>query len=142
VSFELIRIEGKEWSEVHSADAYAKVFGEFRPGQHDSSDFALVLMNDKEPLGYIQFIEISKQTVYGQFGGAVESIRGTDAIDEGFSKSISQILAEYQRFEFRVENTNIKMLHLALKSGFKIFGVRSRGNGVFVDLYIEREQNG
>ena len=128
MKYQTVKIESEEWSKD-------------RTRAIDSIDFALVCSADDVPTGHVTCIEMDKETIYWQLGGALESIKGTFAVVPCYMSMIKWSLERYQRISTRILNTNIKMLHLAMRIGFRIIGVRTFKNEIFLELNLERGES-
>lgn len=139
--YKVLSVDGKTWKEKYSEHFHVSTFGFFRDSKIESADMALVAFKDNVPFGYVQCIEISKNCLYWQLGGALEHFQGSIGALPAVMEGLQLSLRQYPRIETRVLNTNIRMLHMAMKMGFRIFGTRFTEGEIYVELYIERNNN-
>jgi RimJ/RimL family protein N-acetyltransferase len=99
----------------------------------DRISYALAASDEGGVIGYVTCRETDSESLYWQHGGAVESRYGVAAY-RGFQAFIDYSEKRYKRITTLVKNDNIKYLHLLMKFGFKVIGLRSFGGEIFLEL--------
>lgn len=131
----LVRYEADEW-EKYAEACHGLVFNEHRPASMDRISYALIAGDDRSPVGYVTCRELDSESVYWQYGGVVEDRRGV----AGY-KSINLIhdyaKELYKRVTTYVENDNIGYLHILMKLGFRVIGIRTFKCKIYLELYKE-----
>ncbi len=77
-------------------------------------------------------------SVYLQYAGFDEGV-GKNYRPVLFKEVVQFVHQDYKNIIFRIENSNIAALKVALNTGFKIIGIRIDGNIVFVELIKSKE---
>lgn len=129
-------ISSQDWIKNSSELAHLDVFGEYRPSSIEKIDFALISFHENKPTGYIQCIEMDSETLYWQLGGAFEGTNKFQIVP-CYMALLEWSLSKYQRVTTRIENKNIKMLHLAHKMGFFVQGTWNFKNKIYLELLNE-----
>jgi hypothetical protein len=130
------------WKEM-SEGAHLTVFGTHKPVEWERIDFAMVAINETDPLAYSTCKEHDSRTVYMQFGGAFPSAKGGILAYRAFEAGIHYLTCKYERIQMVIKNTNNAMLKMAQKAGFLIVGVKLLNNEVLVEhLLIANRENG
>jgi len=132
VSVELLYFTPEEWVK-YSEDSHVAVFKEIRRSSLDRITYALAAIDSKGPIGYVTCRETDEESLYWQYGGALEHRYGVAAY-RGFEAFIDQAEKNYKRVTTLVSNENIKYLHLLMKFGFRVIGLRSFNGEVFLEL--------
>lgn len=123
-----------------SEHAHKAVFSKLKPAHMDRIDYALLCVDDNATvLGYVTVREHDHETVYWQFGGCLDSARGTLKSFRACQAFVDFQKKVSKRVTFLVENTNAVMLKFAMKLGFKISGVRLFQGSVLVEHLLEFE---
>jgi len=130
---------GAEWIAENGNAASLSAFGGSRSADLDRAQFAIVSFRNEKPTGYVTCIEMDSETVYWQVGGAFDGVKRTLDVVPSYLKMIDWALERYKRITTRIENTNIEMLHLAMKMGFRIVGTWNFKNQIYLELLNERE---
>lgn len=125
------------WNETFSELAHGLVFKEHKPKEWDRIDFALLVLLNGIPSGYMTCREYSHDTIYVQYGGTFG-----EAKNSIWSYRILESLMDYFRIKYArclmfIENTNKTMLKMSAKIGFKIIGVRNYHNDVLLEHLLE-----
>lgn len=132
------RVEKEQWKEM-SESAHRAVFSEIKLSETERIDYALLATEDGKLYGYCTVRELDQDSIYWQYGGAFppseKSIRAVRAY-EAFIKYCSD---RYKRISTLVSNENIRYLRLAMAHGFRIIGVRTFRQEIFVELLNEFE---
>jgi RimJ/RimL family protein N-acetyltransferase len=101
----------------------------------DRITYALAAVDDTGPIGYVTCRETDSESLYWQHGGAVESRYGVAAY-RGFEAFLDSAKT-YKRVTTLVRNDNVRYLHLLMKFGFRIIGLRCVESEIFLELVIE-----
>jgi len=133
----LVRYSPEEWFEYAEA-SHKLVFKEIRDPAMDRISFALLAYDSVGPIGYVTCRELDSESLYWQYGGAIEGRRGLPAV-RGFDAFLEETRKQYKRITTLVENGNVSYLHLAMQKGFRIIGVRCFKGQVLVELFKEFE---
>lgn len=130
------RFSPAAWKE-YSAHAHRIAFGEVMPEGLERIDFALLLVDGKKPLGYVTCRELDSETIRWQFGGAFPGTQGTAVTYRGYQAFVRHAMRDYKRIGTLIENTNVVMLKMALKVGFRVIGVRMFQGSVLLEHVLE-----
>lgn len=125
------RLSKAEWEPVANF-AHQIAFDKKREG--DRSTFALLGSEDGQTLGYVSCIELDSETVYLQFGGTFPPAKKSVRCFNGYSLVIAELEKTYENLFTLIENTNVVMLKMAMKAGFRIIGTRYFKGSVMVEL--------
>jgi len=134
VSVAVLYISPEEWVN-YAEDSHAAVFKEFRPSSMDRISYALAATDESGVIGYVTCRETDSESLYWQHGGAVDTRYGIAAY-RGFEAFLDNA-KPYKRVTTLVRNDNIKYLHLLMKFGFRVIGLRCVKNEIFLELTIE-----
>lgn len=131
----VVVIDKYEWVKNFSENAHKLAFGTFKPSQTERIDYALLVVNEVEdtPLGYTTVRELSSDSCYMQFGGALPEYKGHFRVLEGYTEVINFLKLSYKRITTFIENTNLPMMKLAMKVGFKITGLKHYNGTVLLE---------
>lgn len=129
----LHRVSLDEWNKL-SESAHLAVFKERRPPWMNTFDYALFVEEASVPMTYATCIEFDSESVYMQHGGAFPPAEKSIKAYRGYQLIMEYLRKCYLRASTRIQNTNLKMLHMAMKEGFLINGVDLLENEVFVHL--------
>lgn len=132
------RLTPNQWSEL-SENAYKASFGNYRPSTKDRVDFALLGVESGVPVGFITCYEHDSETIYWQFGGAFPGTLKTLKVLEYYSQAVDWCRGRYKKILTFIENTNLAMLRLAMKVGFRISGVRYYNGSILVEHSLTLE---
>ncbi len=105
----------------------------------DRIDYAIVLKDENELLGYCTCKELDDESVYWQYGGAFPTAQNSSKAVEVYMVLVSWAHEKYKRITTLVENDNVRYLKLAMHAGFRIIGVRMFGGKILVELLNERK---
>lgn len=133
------RYSKDDWIANFSEMFVKAVFGTSRPNSSERVDFALVSFKDKEPFGFVSCIEFDSETLYWQFGGAIKAYQGTLDVLHGYKAAVDWSLDHYKMIMVRVDNDNIKILHLLMKFGFRVVGTFVSKSRILLELILERK---
>jgi hypothetical protein len=100
-------------------------------------DFIYVGFLDGKYVGFMSGYLHNKECIYLQYAGFVDSFKGYYA-PKLFNDVVDYVHKEYKGIMFRIENTNIKAIKVALNAGFSIIGIRLDGV-LYVELIKERK---
>lgn len=132
---EVVRYTPAQWYAL-AEDAHRAVFGEIFQPWLDRIDFALLGTVGGRITGYATCKERDAETLQWQFGGIVDKSRSFDAV-RGFHALLDESRRAYGRVLTFVKNDNVGCLHLAMKHGFRIIGVRNFKNEILCELMLE-----
>lgn len=137
MSFYIKRVEPQDWNML-SRDAHMVSFGVARDPSLDRLSFALIAVdNQGEVSGYVTCIEMDRETLYWQHGGAMPEYEKSIHTIKGYSQFINWSREHYKRVSTKIENTNTAMLKLAMKLGFMVVGTHTFKNKIYIDLLNE-----
>lgn len=120
----------------YSEEAHKLVFNEQRDPWKERISFALLAHSDKEAIGFVTCRETDSESVYWQFGGAMDEFRGIAAY-RGFCGFFDYCRERYKRVSTLVENSNVGYLHMLMKMGFRAIGLRNFHGKVYLEMHIE-----
>lgn len=132
---ELVLLSAKEWAKF-SQNAHLICFDEMRDPSLDRIDFALLTTKNKTPLNYCTVKELDAESCYWQYGGAFPSSKGSLHSYKSYKRNADYCLQKYKRITTYIQNTNIPMIRIALKVGFKIVGTRVFKGDVFIEFLL------
>lgn len=137
MKYEVRAIDQKSWCGEIADIAMSSAFGESRPHHIDRSNFALVCFKDDVATGFVTCIEMDSETIYWQFGGAFGETQNTRSVVPCYIALIDWCAEKYLRITTRIENDNVRMLHLAMKMGFRVVGTWNFKNKIYLELLNE-----
>jgi len=138
---EVKKISGDEWR-LMAASAHLVCFNEKIEPDFNNIDFALLNVRGDAPLNYCTVRELDKESCYWQYGGAFPSSKGTVQSYLSYKRNAEWCLANgYKRVTTYIENTNLPMIKIALKVGFKIIGTRMFKGSVLVEFLLEKVED-
>ena len=129
------RVSPLDWNKYGMQKAYESSFGQSRDAGLERFAFALVAVDDdNDPVGFITCHELDSETVYWQIGGAFDKVKNTYSVITYYLGFITYCRGRFKRIRTRIENTNLRMLKLALKCGFLIVGTLTFNNTTYLEL--------
>lgn len=129
-----------EWREF-AETAHATCFGEIRPASMNRIDFAMLAVKDETPAGYITVREFDEESVYWNYGGVFPGVKNTTTAFLVYELGIQKCLEMgYKRITTLIENSNIVMLKMAMKIGFRIIGIRNFDSKIFCELLLNLKE--
>jgi len=137
MSFIVNQLSKFEW-EGCAEKAHLIVFGEERHFMMNRIDFALTVKTGDKHIGYLTAKEMDSETLYWQYGGALPDCSPGEIVPS-YIAFVDWSLERYKRITTKIENTNIKMLHLAMKMGFLIVGTWNFDGKIYLELLNERK---
>lgn len=138
---EVQQLSPEQWSRL-SEKAHLVTFGEEKPKEFDRIDFALLGVRDQETMcGYVTCREMDMDTLYWQFGGSFPGTKETSVSWLCYQAFGAWCKERYKRTFTLVENTNIVMLKMAFKLGYRVVGTRfiKKTNTIYCELLLEFE---
>lgn len=135
--YSIQKYNADEWRELGHY-AHRLVFQENRDPLIDRISFALLAHNGEEPVGYVTCRELDSESLYWQYGGAMDEFRGFTAVT-AFKLFFDHCRENYNRISMLVKNDNIKCLHLLMKMGFVAIGIRFFGGDIFLEMFWKKE---
>ena len=131
------KLTPEQWATV-SEDAHLRVFLTKKPAEWDRIDYALLAIKEgADPVGYMSCREVTHDTVYWQYGGSFENIRGTTTSWRAYQAFLEWARGKYKFVSTYVKNDNMGYLKMALKAGFRIIGTKTYKEGIYLDLLLE-----
>lgn len=133
---EVRRYELDEWRKF-SREIHMYAFGEDRPPDMETFDFALMVFQNGEPQAYCTCIEFDKYSVYMQHGGSLPAGHGTIRVAKGYAKLVQFLRGHYKNISTRVWNKNKAMMKLALSADLVPTGI----DNIFGKIYLTFNYN-
>jgi hypothetical protein len=130
----------EQWAQL-SEKAHLIAFSEHKPREWDRIDFALLVRRGNQPMGYVVCREHDHETVYWAFGGAYPGTKDSSLTFFGYKAFVDACMSKYKRITTLIKNDNFVMLKMAMKVGFKIFGVRFFKGHVLLEHILESDKN-
>ena len=130
-------ITKETWKEHFSANAHKIAFAEIKDPEIDRIDFALIVADDDKAMGYLTCREFDADTIYWQFGGAFPGTKDTSLSWRGYQAFVEWCRPRYKRITTLIENTNLVMLKMAMKVGFRVCGVRVFKGDILLEHVLE-----
>lgn len=126
----------EQWAE-HAAKAHMIVFAEATPTAYKYIDFVLCVRQGFKLMGYLTCRKTDDDTLYWQYGGTFPGTRGSS-----LSYQVVKHCYEYSRKHFKrahvlIENTNLVMLKMAMRVGFRITGIKNFNGTIFLEHHAE-----
>lgn len=134
----VVQINKEDWAKV-SEDAHLVVFSEVKRSDTDRIDFALMVENREGfPMFYATCRELDSTSMYFQYGGSFPGTKDTVYSLRAFQAILRWVKEHgYERIGYFVQNDNLAMLKLAMKTGFKITGVRNFKGHILLEHILE-----
>lgn len=113
-------------------------FNQERPDDMDRINYALVVFNEQAPCCYSTLIEIDKNSVYMQHGGAFPNVAKSVYTVKGYHMMVNILKSQYSFISTRVLNKNYPMIKLAHSAEFLINGIDVCDDEIFLNLYWKK----
>lgn len=126
----------EEWRN-YSKDAHEISFEETWNAELERIDYAMLLVNEQEPLAYVTLKETGEHSVYLQYGGAFPNSRGTILSYKAFAVMLDSLQKKYKKITTLVENNNWGMLKFYWSAKFLVTGLRYFKNHIYLELSFE-----
>lgn len=137
MNIEVEQISKEDWRPL-SEKVHLVVFSESKPADFDRIDFALIAKTETKGLmGYVTCREFDAHSLYWQYGGAFPGTKGSSLTLAGYMRFVWWTKQRYKRVSTLVDNSNIVMLKMAMKVGFRIIGVRNFGGHILLEHCME-----
>jgi len=133
------RIPVDAWKPL-SEKAHLICFNEHKPVSEERIDFALIAKKNHDLCGYITCRELDGRSLYWQYGGAFPGTKGSSLSFQSYKAFADWASTRYDRIATLVENTNIVMLKMAFKVGYRIVGIRNFKGHILCELLLEFEK--
>lgn len=133
MTVEVLRYEPDQWKD-YAESAHKLIFRECRDASFDRISFALIAVGGGSTIGYVTCRELDKESLYWQFGGALDEFRGLKAV-RGFQAFLAYSAARYKRVSTLVRNDNVGYLHMLMKMGFRAIGMRTFEGEIFLEMF-------
>jgi hypothetical protein len=133
----VIKLPAEEWEKM-AEDAHVICFNEKRPSYINRIDYALLVVDKmtERPLSYITVKEFDDETVYWQHGGGFPGTIGIPAY-RAYNACLQYSENKYKRIFTLIQNTNVPMLKMAMKVGFRVIGVKTISKDIMLEHLIE-----
>lgn len=125
-----------EWKDYSKA-AHELAFNEQWNPEIERIDYAMLLVNEEDPVAYVTLKETGEHSVYIQYGGAFQNIKGTTLSYKAFARMIHDLQKKYKRITTLVENNNWGMLKFYWSTKFRVTGLRYFKSAIFLELTCE-----
>jgi hypothetical protein len=135
VSVEIKQFTPEEWYR-YAEEAHKAVFKQQRDPWLDRISFAWLIYKEDGVIGYVTCKETDSESLYWQYGGSIDEKRGL-ASARGFEAILRKAEKSYRRLSTLVENDNVNYLHLCMKHGFRVIGLRVFEGKILLELFIE-----
>jgi hypothetical protein len=135
----LEKVTLEQWNLI-AEDAHRYCFGDYRPKEMNTFDFALVVRNESQICAYSTCLEVDKESIYMQHGGAFPNIEKVVYTLRAYELMLGALRAKYKMATTRILNKNIPMLKLAFRGGFIVNGIDMNEGNVFLNLVNKFEQ--
>lgn len=132
---ELERYTPEQWYAC-SKEAHLAIFRELREPWIDRINYALLARIGPTPVGYVTVKETDRESAYWQYGGALDEYKGITAV-RAFQAILTDARGRYHRLTTYVKNDNVNYLHMAMRFGFRVIGIRVFKGEIFLELYQE-----
>lgn len=130
-----------EWKNIFSKNAHEIAFQEKWNPENERIDYAMLLVNETDPVAYATLKEQTPGHVYIQYGGAFPNSKGTVVSYKAFARMIDSLLKRYSKITTLVENTNWGMLKYYWSARFKVEGIRYFNNSTYLEMVFEGRKN-
>lgn len=127
-------VDKNAWKEHFSETLMSLVFD--MPDFHliESVDYAVLIKDEDDILGFSTCRALDKSHIYMQYGGSLQkSFKNLSS----YLLLVNTLKKEYSTITTYIENTNTSMLKIAMKAGFRIIGLRSFKNKIYLEHCIE-----
>ncbi len=123
-----------QWSQIEKS-AVGASFGHWDEGMGAPLSYALLMVDAQNtPRGYVTAQLHGPRTVYWKFGAALFPTQGSIVVRNALLQLIDrEKLMGRTKIHTFIENTNTRMLRMALSVGFRVVGVRLSESAVLVD---------
>lgn len=135
MSIEVKEFKPEEWYR-YAEEAHKLVFNTQRDPWVDRISFAWLAHDSNGVIGYVTCRELDNTSLYWQFGGALPESKGFMAV-RGFQAFLNKARDKYRRVTTLVENSNVAYLHLLMKMGFRVIGLRVFEGKILLELFTE-----
>jgi hypothetical protein len=125
----------EEWYR-YAEEAHKAVFKKQRNPWIDRISFAWVTYDEGGVIGYVTCKETDAESLYWQYGGSIDERRGYISV-KSFEAILGKAKDKYRRLSTLVENDNVNYLHLCMKYGFRVIGLRVFEGKILLELFLE-----
>lgn len=126
----------EQWKEV-GEEIHQLVFNEYKSGELARFDFAMVVWEEENPIAYMTCRETDSESIYIGYGGVFPESRNVSKSVRSTGFLLETLQGTYKRANMLVENSNIAMIKMAFKFGFKVVGVANYRGSILLDLRVE-----
>lgn len=139
MNFEVERLTKEQWAPL-SENAHIVAFNEKKAVEGERIDFALLVKRDGKLTGYCTCKEYDAKSLYWQYGGAFPGTKETSVSLPAYMRLVWWSKQNYDRVYTLIENSNLVMLKMAMKVGFRITGVRNHHGKIYLEHSLEFEK--
>lgn len=129
---QIVVCDREHWKQ-YSENAHLIAFNETGYSEIERCDYALMVVDNDEPLMYATIKELDAMSGYMQRGGAFPSAKGSTKSYRAFELILDFLKERYPYVTMRVENKNLPMLKFAMKAGFIIDGISYFKNKIYLE---------
>jgi len=136
-NFEIVKIRYEQIQDI-----YPKLYEEIFHGMENQHipHFVYVGFKNNEYVGFVSGISNRKDHVEIHYAGYTDKFKGFQA-PNNFKEVLRFIHKEYEYCTIRISNENVPALKVAMKAGFRIFGIRLVDTYVWVELLSKKSTN-
>lgn len=133
----------EQWMSGGATEAHYLVFDKELSGAETVFDFAALVVDEEKdaPVIYSTFQELGPHSVNLGFGGSFPAYRGSPLVAKAFSMLVDTALERYKMVSFMTKNDNYPMLKLGFSKKFKVTGLNTSPDGLFLENTIYRGEN-
>lgn len=135
----LDKLQPNDWGKMSHA-AHLTTFYLDRKAEMDRIDYALLVHNQEEPCCFATLIEIDKDSVYMQHGGAFPAVAKGVYTVKGYVMITNHLKEHYKNISTKILNKNIPMIKMAIAVGLEINGVEMIDGDIFLHLMWKRPE--
>lgn len=127
-------LNSQEWA-LFSKDMHTDVFNDPHYWSIERIDFAILVIENEIPVGFATVRILDEVSVYLQYGGALTKNKFFNF--SGYQLVINFLKERYFNITTYIENENTTMLKFAMKAGFRIMGIRTFKNKIYLEHYTK-----
>lgn len=131
-----IKLSPVEWSQ-YSDQAHLLCFNESNRSKIELIDYALMVVDDSKPVAYTTIRQLDLETCYMQYGGSFPETKGSAVSFRAYECILNELKKDNKFINTYIENTNTTMLRFAMKVGFKIVGIKTIQNKIYLEHNME-----
>lgn len=132
----VIKVPKESFLPLHES-AHMAIFGEF---PESNFHYAVMAVDDKDnPTHYFTINEVSNDTAYVCYGGALPDFRGKGKSFLVMAQMVDQLLDRYNSVRWSCKNDNPAMIKFGVEYGFKIIGISHLDGAVYIEHEVRRD---